>query len=478
VSLAPSEPLLRYRSQPKQRGWHGCPAYESGYGGAKFGGKSLALLMEGARYSGHPRYRGVIFRRTYPHLSELMDRAWSWFPGLGAAWNGDEHAWRFPSGARLLMRHCQYEHDKENYQGHEYHFMGFDQLEQFTESQYTFLLAQNRSGVPDLAAYARATFNPGGIGHAWVKARFVDRGTRACAPWRDANEQGEPLPSRCFHFATIDDNPAGQAADPGYRARLHGLPEQDRRALLYGDWDVFAGQVFRQWRRARHVIEPFKLPAEWRRWRAVDYGTVRPFVCLWLCQDPGTRRVYVYREVSRAGVVPAAAQARMILEAGPEPVAFSVGDPAMWIRQADTGKSIAAVYGEAGVSLRQASNDRLSGLSRVRDFLADGPDGEPLLQVFSTCTQLIRNLPALVHDEHNVEDVDTDGPDDEYDALRYGLMATHRGVGFLTEPWPVVVRAMGKGYRAEGGTPPLVGQQWRPKVVRRDWAQGEDVDDD
>jgi hypothetical protein len=189
--------------------------------------------------------------------------------------------------------------------------------------------------------------------------------------------------------------------------------------------------------------------------------------------------VYVYREISRAGVVPAAAQARMILEAGPESVAFSVGDPAMWIRQADTGKSIAAVYADAGVVLMQGSNDRLSGLSRVRDFLADGPDGEPLLRVFSTCVQLNRNLPALVHDEHNVEDVDTDGPDDEYDALRYGLMATHRGAGFLTEPWPVTVRAMGKGFRSDGGrVPPLSGQRWRPKVARRNWADGEDVDDD
>ena len=121
----------------------------------------------------------------------------------------------------------------------------------------------------------------------------------------------------------------------------------------------------------------------------------------------------------------------------------------------------------------------MSGLSRVRDFLADGPDGEPLLQVFSTCTQLIRNLPALVHDEHNVEDVDTDGPDDEYDALRYGLMATHRGNAFLTEPWKLTVRAMGRNGGAEHNpAAAMTGQRWRPKVVRRDWAEGEDVDDD
>jgi hypothetical protein len=104
---------------------------------------------------------------------------------------------------------------------------------------------------------------------------------------------------------------------------------------------------------------------------------------------------------------------------------FTVADPAMWIRQGDTGKSLAEIYGENGVPLIKASNDRLSGLARVREFMADGEDDVPLLQVFSTCTQLIKNLPALVRDPHRVDDLNMDGPDDEYDALRYGTMAAH-----------------------------------------------------
>jgi hypothetical protein len=104
---------------------------------------------------------------------------------------------------------------------------------------------------------------------------------------------------------------------------------------------------------------------------------------------------------------------------------FTVADPAMWIRQADTGMAISQIYQRHGVPLMKASNDRLSGLARVREFMADGDDGAPLLQVFSTCRQLIKKLPALVRGPHHVEDVDTDGPDDEYDALRYGAMAAH-----------------------------------------------------
>jgi hypothetical protein len=224
---------IRYQGQPTQRRWHACPAYESGFGGAKFGGKTLGLLMESTRHTPHPLYRGIIFRRTYPQLQEVLDRAWQWFPRMGASWSGDTHAWTFPSGAKLLMRHCQFEHDKENYNGHEYQGMFFDQLEQFTETQYNYLLAQNRSGVAELVPYTRSTFNPGGIGHGWVKQRFIDHGTTSCAPWRDRNDVGKPLPSRRFHFSSIDDNPAGACGpSPTRTTRFKATLERYRVSSL------------------------------------------------------------------------------------------------------------------------------------------------------------------------------------------------------------------------------------------------------
>lgn len=418
---------LVYRPQPIQEPWHACPAFESGYGGAKGGGKTLAMLMEATRGIHHPRYRGIIFRRTYPRLQEVMDRAWDWFPSLGARWDGDGHRWVFKSGAMISMRHCQNEEDKRNYHGHEYQFMGFDQLEEFSESQYLFLLAQCRSSIREIRPYVRATFNPGGVGHAWVKARFVERGTRTCAPWVPLNEAGDTLPSRCFHFATIYDNQALLDADPRYLQVLNSLPEQDRRALKEGDWDVFAGQVFGEWRREKHVIEPTTLDPSWQRVRCTDYGSARPFVTLWLAIDKSVPRVYVYREISQPGLL-ASQQADKVVErtGEDETIKFHVADPAMWIKSPDSGKSIAQTYQEHGVTLVQANNDRLNGLARVHEFLKDAPDGRPHLQVFSSCQQLIKNLPALVYDAHKVEDVDTDGPDDEYDALRYGLMAIER----------------------------------------------------
>ncbi|HVQ45111.1 MAG TPA: terminase family protein [Candidatus Saccharimonadia bacterium] len=424
MAVASAPPRLVYRPQSKQEPWHACPAFESGFGGTKGPGKTLAMLMEATRGVGHSRYRAIIFRRTYKRLQEVMDRAWEWFPPLGAKWNGDHARWTFPSGAMISMRHCENEEDKRIYHGHEYHFMAFDQLEEFSETQYTFLMAQCRSSVPEIKPYLRTTFNPGGIGHAWVKERFLSRGTRDCAPWTPRNEQGDPLPTRCFHFSNIYDNQILLDADPQYMMVLNSLPEQDRRALRDGDWDVFAGQVLTEWRREKHVIDPIPLDKDWQRVRMTDYGSARPFVTLWAALDKSVPRVYIYREISQPGLLASQqAQAVVSLTGEDEKIRLHVADPAMWIKSPDSGKSIAQIYFENGVTLTHANNDRLNGLARVREYLKDAPDGRPHLQVFSSCIQLIKNLPSLVYDAHKVEDVDTDGPDDEYDALRYGLMA-------------------------------------------------------
>ena len=464
ATLAP--PTLTYTPQPKQWDWHACPAYESGFGGTKGPGKSLAMLMEAARHIDHPRYRGMLMRRTYPRLQELMDRAHEWYPGIGGTWNGQDREWRFKSGAKIKMAHCQNEEDKRIYHGHEYQFIGFDQLEEFSESIYLFIMAQNRSSVPELPTCVRSTFNPGGVGHAWVKQRFLDHGTRECAPWTPYNDHNEPLRPRCFHFSTIYDNHALLDADPHYIQTLQALPENERKALLDGDWDVFAGQYFQEWRRDKHTTSPVYLDQSWPRWRAVDFGVARPFVCLWLCQDPATLRVYVYRELSRRNVTPASQQATLIMDNSPETehYRFTMADPAMWIRANDSGRPLSDIYADEGVHMLPASNDRINGWQVLHEFLRDGIDGKPMLQVFDTCTELIRNLPALVHDEHKVEDVNTDGPDDEADALRYGLTAAQRVQSGLINASAVSVRSSSVNLPQRK---PVDGQWWAQPARRR-----------
>ena len=437
-STAPS-----YQPTTKQQGLHEASADEVLYGGAAGSGKSLALLMDAGQFcQAHPGVRAAMFRRTYPELwrTQILS-AISRFPSaFGGTYHHTTHEWRFPNGSVLEFCHAQAEASVVTYNSAEFQRLSFDELTFFTEYQYRYLLSRLRTTIPGLRLQVKSGTNPGGVGHSWVKERFAITSAPAAVPFTD--ELGR---TRVFLPARVDDNPHLIDADPEYVTRLRALPEAERRALLEGDWDVFSGQTFGEWRYDRHVIRPVTLAPSWPRWRAVDYGTARPFVCLWLCQDPATLRTFVYRELSQAGVVPASRQAQMIDAATglDEQVRFTVADPAMWIRQGDTGLSLADIYAQHGVVCHQASNDRLSGKARVHDFLAEAPDGRPFLQVFETCRALIRNLPALVYDQHQVEDVDSDGPDDEYDALRYGLQAAHWTVadhGARPRKRPMVVR--------------------------------------
>lgn len=397
------------------------------YGGAAGGGKTDALLISCLMVaSEHPGSQSLFLRRTFADLNKpqaAIPRSHELFAGTGARWDGQQHRWLLPNKSVIQFGHLQYAKNIYSYQGSQIDWLCWDELTHFTLDEYNYLRSRVRATVDGIKTGIRAATNPGGIGHAWVRQRWVD----ASPPDRpfEIEESGRRVTAR-FVPALVWDNAALLERDPEYPDRLRTLGDALSRALLEGDWDTFAGQVFTTWRRDRHVVAPRELPKEWPRWTATDYGLARPWVTLWLCQDPATLRVYVYREWSEAGVL-ASDQAKRIkaAEADDERIRFRVADPAMWIRQADTGKPIAQTYGENGVTLTRASNDRLSGLERVHEFMSDDEAGQPYLQVFDTCAQLVKNLPSLVYDKHRVEDVDTDGPDDEYDALRYGLMAAH-----------------------------------------------------
>lgn len=454
------------------------------YGGAAGGGKTdwliaevLAVLME------FPGSNGVIFRRTYPQLSELggiEQRLLDRLPRSIGTYNATDHVWHFRNGSKLRLAHCQTDRDVTKYQGAEWAVVGFDQVEQFTEFQYRYLLHRLRvSGelakTMEAAGYvpkAIATANPGGVGHGWVKRRWIDAFPAGGVPFRPAPDPvDDPNPgTRCYVPATVDDNPD---VDPTYAARLDRLPEDDRRAMRYGDWNVYAGQRFRDFRTATHVIEPEQLPipvgAGITRGIGVDYGLDAPFCALWGAKL-ADNLVVVYRELYKAGLTPAE-QARRILDAEapgerrpgrPSPVAL---DPSTWARNPNMPKvpprtfgniadrpppgSIAATYLDTGVPVTKARNDRLAGVAVVADKLRVRPDGFPRLLIYSNCRNLIRTLPELVRDEKRPEDVDTHGEDHAYDALRYLIL--------LLEGMPVAGAAEGKAEaRRVRGEPDVV----------------------
>ena len=260
---------------------------EALYGGAAGGGKSDCALAEALRQVQIPHYRGLILRKTFPQLTELMDRSAEIYPKAfpDAQFSESRHVWSFSSGAKIYFGSLQYPKDRLNYQGKRYDFIDFDELTQFRWEEYSYLFSRNRPNGPGTRCYIRAQANPGGVGHGWVKERFITAGPPMRTIWEpvsvrypDGREERR-WKSRVFVPSSVFDNPILLNNDPDYLTRLASMPEQERRALLYGDWDSFSGQVFTEWRndpahyadrRSTHVIAPFRIPDGWRVWRSFD----------------------------------------------------------------------------------------------------------------------------------------------------------------------------------------------------------------
>lgn len=416
------------------------------YGGALGGGKSYALILESLRQINNSAYRALILRRTYPRLQELIDRSKEMFPKLGAAYTSTEHKWTFPSGATIRFGHCQNLGDERNYHGHEYAYIGFDQLEEFLESQYTFICLRSRSSTPGIKCYIRATANPGDIGHAWVKKRFLDKKQ----PYKTYSQEfttpdGEIVTrSTCFIPATVYDNKILLKNQPNYLATLNALPERERKALLEGNWDIFAGQFFSEFDKNDHVIKAFNPPKEWKRFVCIDYGFTAPSAVYWIAISPD-EDLYVYRELYQTGLTYKALGEEIVRLSEGEKIDYTVADPSIWNKHGSTGKTGAEDLIEAGLyTLYKGDNNRLVGWGRTRHYLRD-PKGTPHLFIGENCVNLITTLPSLVHDKHKVEDVDTNGEDHGPDALRYGLM-TRAAPHEAQKPNPMKGKTAGQAF--------------------------------
>ena len=404
----------------RQREFFLSRARHTAYGGARGGGKSWAMrrkfILLALRY---PGLNLLLLRRTLPELRENhlipMQRELYGF----AVYNSAERVFRFPNGSRIKLGYCDTMQDVYQYQGQEYAVIGLEEATHFTEEQMRFLTTCNRTTRKDFSPRMYYTCNPGNVGHAWVKRLFIDR----------LYAENENPNDYLFIPARIYDNKVLLDADPNYIRQLEALPEELRRAHLDGDWDVHAGQYFREFSRDRHVIEPFEIPSWWRRFRSMDWGYNDPCCVLWHAVD-GESRVYTYRELyvreTRAGEV-----AAMVLELSRgESISYTVASPDMWQKRGAVlsgaggfeGETLAELFTSSGLSLTPADNSRVPGWNRVRDFLAVAPDGRPNWLCFSDCRNLIRQLPALQFDQHNREDA-ADGDDHAPEALRYALMS-------------------------------------------------------
>ena len=150
--------------------------YEALFGGAAGGGKSDTLLMEALRQVHKPGYRALILRKAFSHCYELIDRSRTLYPAAQrkAKYLGSQHCWVFPSGAKIFFGSMPHPEDRLKYQGQSYDYIAFDELTHFTQEEYTYMFSRNRACAPGTRVYIRAATNPGGIGHQWVKKRFID----------------------------------------------------------------------------------------------------------------------------------------------------------------------------------------------------------------------------------------------------------------------------------------------------------------
>ena len=425
------------------------PEFEALYGGAAGGGKSDAMVIEALRQVHIPHYKGILFRKTYPELTELIDKSMNYYPSVfpKARYNNSSHTWRFPSGARIRFGAMQHTKDRTKYQGQAYDFVGFDELTHFTYEEYMYLFSRCRPNGPGTRCYIRATANPGGVGHGWVKERFITAGPPLKTIWTEVSwtdpegNEHKQKQSRIFVPSTVFDNQELLKNNPEYVSRLASMPEAEKRALLYGDWNSFTGQVFTEWindpdhykdRKYTHVIKPFEIPETWNIWCAMDWGYSKPFSVGWYAIDH-QRRMYRIREYYGCTGTP---NTGVLLE--PTVVALKikeiesedpnlrgrriqrVGDPAIWGTQG--GESIGALFEKERVYFEKGNHERINGKMQCHHRLTFDESGYPMFYCFDTCKHFIRTVPSLVYSESDVEDVDTKQEDHIYDEWRYVCM--------------------------------------------------------
>jgi hypothetical protein len=423
------------------------------YGGAAGGGKSYAMLADPMRYFHNPNFVGLLIRRTNDELRELKWESQKIYPKAfpGAKWKEKDSMWVFPSGAKFWMTYLERDDDVMRYQGQAFTWIGVDELTQYaTPFAWTYLKSRLRTSDPELkkSLCMRATTNPGGPGHHWVKKMFIDPAPAGKAFWatdvesgetmkypddhHDPDKAGKPLFKRRFIPALLKDNPY-LYDDGAYERSLQGLPEEQRRKLLDGDWSVMEGAAFAEFNPKYHVCEPFDIPHTWRRFRGADYGYSSPSAVLWFAIDPAYEILYVYRELYKKGLTAHSLAEKVLNAEQDESISYGVLDSSVWHQRGHNGPSIAEEMIQYGCRWRPADRgqgSRVSGKNRLHELLKIKEiDGEmkPSLIIFNTCRQLISDLPSLPSDPDGTDDIDDRAPNDHtYDALRYGIMSRPR----------------------------------------------------
>lgn len=385
---------------------------------------------KGRLYIHHPRYRALVLRRDYDDLSDWLDRAQNLYSRYGAKIAGRPAVVKWPSGAKFRTGYLKNK-SYSKYLGHEYQRLLIEELTQIAEeTQLDQIQGSVRSTVPELKPQSFFTTNPPGVGHLWVKDRYVTP-----AP-KNTIFTGKDGRKRIYIPATLDDNPRLIEQDPDYIQFIESLKHKDPdlyRAWRHGDWDVMAGTFFKTYRDRIHTTPPFNPKEELPKYAGIDWGMSSDFAFLagavqsveYLDEELNSynfNRVWIYREVYGNEKTPHE-WAKIIKESvNLKEFKRISADPKMFHRLDDGSRSIASQFQEMGVVLQEANNDRVGGWTVVKNWLSIAPDGLPYMMIGENCTNLIKQFPIQVHDDKNPEDLNSDALEHAIDAVRYLLM--------------------------------------------------------
>lgn len=402
---------LNIKLLPQQNKFIYANADEVLYGGAAGGGKSYAQLIDALLYA--LKYHGsrqLILRRTLKDLDRsLIAEHLKMYPKNSYSYKKSEHTGYFDNGSVIEFGYCDNETDVYRYQGAQYDVVRFDELTHFTESMYTYLHSRVR-GANNYPKSIKSATNPGGVGHEWVKKRFIDAGA---ANTLHSFENG----TRLFIPSLAKDNVFLMEKDKAYLKRLNALSPKEKKALLYGDWNLHDGCFFYEFSLQKHIVKPFEIPLHWRRYVSLDYG-MDMLCALWIAIDENGI-AFVYKELyegrdngkgheGKGHIISAAAQ-RILQVNRQEKIYAFLAPPDFWNRRQETGKSVADIFAQHNVNLTKTAKGRSEGWLAVREWLRleknEFGENVPQMKIFDSCINLIRTLPALQYASTGFNDV-------------------------------------------------------------------------
>lgn len=399
------------------------------FGGARGGGKSFAVRFKSIMLAlKHAGIKIMIVRKSYPELTANHVEPLKQMLAVGtsescAKYNKTEKEMVFNNGSKILFRYCDTEKDVDRYQGTEVDVLFLDEATQLSEMQIKKIVACVR-GVNEYPKRIYYTCNPGGQGHQYIKRLFIDR----------KYEEGEHAEDYSFIQSLVTDNKALMVSNPDYKRQLEMLPEKLRKAWLEGEWDIFEGQFFEDFKPKVHVIEPFDIPDDWNIFMSYDFGYSKPFSFQWFAVNRENVAYLICEFYGCTGdpdvgvkwspdqqfkkVVEIENQHPLLLK---HRVVSRVADPAIW--NAESGESVAETAMKYGILFKKGDNARIQGWMQFHYRLAEDDNGKCMFYVFNTCKHFIRTIPLLTYSETVPEDLDTKQEDHIADSTRYFFMS-------------------------------------------------------